>query len=60
MSAFLTSQWVTMEKPLSVIKKSCTIEIGDRVEKEKPMDILALLTNQWVTFKKPLGRKKSI
>ena len=61
----LTNHWVTIKKPLSIMKNGKLHKIGDRhkksvivtirvsegTEKEKPMEVSVVLTPHWVTRK---------
>ena len=61
-SVILTSHWVTIEKPLSIMKNVWKIaeEIGDRAGEGRAMEISVMLTSHWVTIDKPPSIMKKI
>ena len=61
-SVMFTTHWVTVEKPLSIIKNFQKLQKKSVIgpEKEQPMEISVMFTTHWVTVEKPLSIMKKM
>lgn len=57
----LTSQWVTIENPLSTVRnKKIAIELVMGEEKEEAMEISVILTSYLLTIENPLSTMRNV
>ena len=60
-SVIVGPYWVTIEKPLSIMKNSWKLQQKSVIGagKEEAMEISVLLTSHWVTIRKPFSIMKN-